>query len=88
MVNNIIQLMTPATGSRIIFGVLLVLAISTFAGSVDGSEKNHQPLKVVTLPFSLLSGVSDDELKSFSDHATDTVKSTVNSMGNTVIVIP
>ncbi|MDR3604134.1 MAG: VCBS repeat-containing protein [Syntrophaceae bacterium] len=80
--------MTPVTGSRLIFGVFLVLAISTFAGSVDGSEKNHQPLKVITLPFSLLSGASDDELKSFCDHATDTVKSIVNSMGNMVIVIP
>lgn len=80
--------MTPVTGSRLIFGVFLVLAISTFAGSVDGSEKNHQPLKVITLPFSLLSGASDDELKSFCDHATDTVKSIVNSMGNAVTVIP
>ena len=80
--------MTPATSSRFIFGAFLILVISTFTGSANGSEKNHQPLKVVTLPFSLLSGGSDGELKSFSDHATDTVKSTVNSMGNTVIAIP
>jgi len=88
LVNNVTELMNRATGRRLILGVLILLAVSLFSVDVSGSEENHRPLKILTLPFSLLSNAPDNDLKSFSDHATEIVKATVNGMGRTVNVIP
>ncbi|MGC8602695.1 MAG: FG-GAP repeat domain-containing protein [Desulfomonilaceae bacterium] len=80
--------MTQTTGDRFILGVFLILFVSTFCGSGNCAESNHHQLKVLTLPFSLLSETSDKELKSFCEHANETVKAIVSDMGNTVTVIP
>ena len=80
--------MTQARGNRLILRVLLVTIVCTLCVSVNGEETNHSPLKVVTLPFTLLSDTSDSELKSFCEHATETIKTTVRDMGNTVTTVP
>lgn len=81
--------MTGATGHRIIRRLMLtILALSVFSGNVSGSPENDPPLKVLTLPFSVVSDTQGSDLKSFCDHATNTLKATIAAMGDSVRVIP
>ena len=45
-------------------------------------------MKVLALPFSLLTNGEDADFKSFADHATATIKATLDSMGKSVNLIP
>ncbi|MGC8659220.1 MAG: hypothetical protein ACP5U1_09120, partial [Desulfomonilaceae bacterium] len=80
--------MTKATGNRFILGVLLAITLFSICLDVHGEEPRNQPLKIVTLPFTLLSDTADNELKSFCEHATETIKTTVRDMGRTVAIVP
>ncbi|MFA6222329.1 MAG: VCBS repeat-containing protein [Desulfomonilaceae bacterium] len=82
--------MNRATASRLIFWLLLIiLTLYPSLGSAGENSENPRSTRILILPFSL-SPVSqqDKELVSFGDHATETVKSTVESMGRSASAIP
>lgn len=70
------------------FGVITFLTISIVVVGLNWAEEGHAPVKVLALPFSLLTNAEDVDFKSFADHATATVNATLDSMGKSVNVIP
>ncbi len=68
--------------------VITFLAISIVAAGLNWAEGGHEPAKVLALPFSFLINGEDANLKSFADHATATIRATLDSMGKSVNVIP
>ena len=82
--------MNRANASRLTFALLLIiLTLYPFLGSAGENPENPRPIKILILPFNLsLESQQDKELVSFGAHANETVKSTVESMGQSVSAIP
>lgn len=82
--------MNRATASRLIFWLLLIiLTLYPSLGSAGENLENTRPIRILILPFSLSpESQQDKELVSFGDHATETVKSAVESMGGSANAIP